>query len=334
MEDQQAPDKGTMDRLLTQLGLRPEAIADDPIFSGFVAVVDTTRTPRHDRILGQADRWIAFLAGRDERLNRTASALLERMAARGPLPGELRHVGDTLADILDRIEWTLTALENWIESQMPPDDDTARWRVQWANGDGLAAWVTDSGAVSAATSLRQVVQAGAEFEGQFGGDAAHHLAAAIVMDLRSGALRLLRTLPAPEETTEGESLFVLQSRGAAYTSAIASLDDDGLTEAEASLARPETLRLAAMMDAAAYGIVAPLDASESPDAIPPFDVTAAVAHVAGTCHLSPIDTARCLLVAANHQLDVAAREGDYDATLRLATTISGLSRFIATESRR
>jgi hypothetical protein len=318
MEEQQKPGKETSDR-----ALRPDSNEGTDSYLYNPGIVE------------QAKRWIRFLAGRDIQLTRTASALYDRMVAAGPLPRELHAQGAAArADIVDRIEWTLAALENWIEAAKPPDDDAARLVIEWTDGDGRVAWAIGGLDKAAAKSLLDVVRAGASFEGQFSEEAARRIAAGVVADLRSGDLQLLRTRPLPGESTANASAFELEPRGAAYKEAIATADDGGLAMLEASLAEPEHARLAAIMDEAAYGALPADDADILADEIGPSDVDSAVSQVAEIARMSRFDAARCLLAVTNHRLDSAARSGDHASTLRLAKTISNLAACVAAESRK
>src|SRR6185369_11782204 len=146
MEQQPPPHQSQIERLLTELGFSvnwppdpAQAAAPDNLLESTPAEPDA----RDTRILQRTMRWITFLERQADELTHIASRLYDRLAASGVFAaGESASGGEARSTTLERLEWTIAALEWWIEEQKPAGDDDARFRIRWTADDGLGCWVS------------------------------------------------------------------------------------------------------------------------------------------------------------------------------------------------
>ena len=231
----------------------------------------------------------------------------------------------TWPGVVDRLEWTLTALESWIEERHPPG--ATRFRIRWIDGEGLVSWVAQEQDRTEPTSLQAIVRDGAEVEGEFSPEAAGPIARLIVAGLRSGEVQLTRLRQLSHETTSNESMFELVPRGEAYEAAVAETEDGLLEpEIEAQLGNDVTSQLAALVDDARYARAQEARTTTADERGLTREIVDSVTGIARRCGIPPSEMARCLTSLVGQRLDDALRRGDYVASVRLARAISALTR--------
>jgi hypothetical protein len=326
MEKEQMPHDIDFDRLLEEFGLTDGGVpTSEAYLSGLydVAPIAAVETVRHARILDQSQRWIAFLERQTETLARLAWRLYDRLAASSDLKPK--------AAVIEQLEWTLIALECWIEEQMPTHGD-AQFRVRWVDGDGLAAWVMAGRDVAVPTSLRQIVADGAETEGKFSADVADAVAVLIVAGMRGGDIQLPRLRQLSDDSSP-ESVFELVARGEEYRVAVAMADDSASLppELEAQLDRNETGQLATLLDQVSYDTARSEVTRESREPLFTRDIVDGITRIAERCHIPSAEMARCLMSLVEGRLDAALRARDSAASVRLAKAASALTRVVLQE---
>jgi hypothetical protein len=331
MEHEQLPDDIDMEGLLKKLDLVEGGAPT--ITSYFVApLIFSPLTPtdvaRHKRILEKAQSWIEFLEGQAGALTETASRLADQLVASGVMVSLDASQDSTddggMAGVVNRLEWTLTALESWIEERQP--SSATRLRIRWIDWDGLVSWVAEKQDRTDPTSLEEIVRDGAEVEGEFSPEAAESIARLIVAGLRSGEVQLTRLRQLPHETTSNESIFELVPRGVAYE-AVAQTEGCLLApEIEAQLGNDLTSQLAALVDDARYARAQEARTATADEPGLTRDIVDGVNGIARRCGIPASEMARCLTSLVGQRLDDALRRDDYVASVRLARAISALMR--------
>ncbi len=116
-------EENDLNRLIRELRASDDERADeDPSNEDLTAnFVDTLTGPRstlnerEQRLLDQSQRWISFLSGQAEQLTAMASWLYDQLLAVDPRDREIVNLGGQAKEaVIDRLEWTLRALNSWI----------------------------------------------------------------------------------------------------------------------------------------------------------------------------------------------------------------------------
>ncbi len=326
------------EQLLEELGLSDDGVPGADAY--FLSQIEFDQSDlsgeplRYERIVDQSQRWIAFLQSQADALTAIVSGLYDRLAATCDLTvldvGRAHTDVDLKARVIDRLEWTLIALESWIEEQMPSAAD-ARFRIRWSDGDGVASWVVAKQDANALRPLTEIVRDGAETEGEFPSDIADAVAALVVAGVREGEVQLPRLRRLDAESNPGESLFALVPRGEAYRASVAMAADSGTllpAELEAQLNREETRQLATLLDEASYSAVQAEAASMRREPRFSHDIVDSIIQLSERCHIPSPEMARCLMTLVEGRLDSALRARDVVGSVRLAKAVGALTRVV------
>jgi len=340
MERDLTNQEDAIERLLAELGIPVDrGASSDDVPPWSEAVTDFGRGDlgeRQTRILDQTMRWVRFLEGQAKQLTNIASVLYQRLAVSTPdleSSGAAGHSGE----VVERLEWTLAALECWIEEQKP-SDERARFRIRWTDDDGLASWALGTADLTEPASLRAVVHDAAMTEGEFSSDLAVRIASLIAAGLRAGELNLLHVRPVTSESRPDESVYELIPRGESYKAA----REAALPAEAAAMAAPEAAAVAPELEAALAtddmpmaafldhaNVAAALTASRerSFDA----DLLEAITQMAQRCGLRRADVVRCWAAIVQERLDVAVNARDHEGILRLGRAINALTTLVREE---
>jgi len=338
MENDQTSKENALDRVLTELGLsvdKPSGSDEEAGSMYFLSSVDPTTELRQTKIVEKSLRWIRFLESQAQKLSSVAARLYATLAASDALPyiALIEAAGESRDGIIDRLEWTLAALEYWIEEQKPPDD-RAQFRIRWDGAESVGFWAIANERLTKPTSLRAILRDAAEVEGEFPSELATRIAVLVANGLQSGEVTLLRVRRVRENSSDEETAFELLPRGEAYLKHIAAAEESTSivpAEVEVELSEESAVPLAAFLDSASYASVT-TDVSLAPGE-PSFGtrLIEGVAQIAETCELRKDDVLRGLLFLANHQLEAAIRADDHDATARLGRAVRGLATVVLEE---
>jgi hypothetical protein len=364
-----------LERLLEEVGLSDEDEMDSngAEEAGIEVFLPDTRREsletesigdaREARILEQTERWLRFLHAQADRLTDVAARLYKGLLAAGDL-ADVRSAGapDGAQDaVIDQLEWTLAALECWIEEQMPSDVG-AKFHIVWRDDDGLASWVVDGGHRTQQMSILAVIGDAAETEGDFSPDLSRRIAILVASALRSGELRLMRLRRLDQESSSEISVFELLPRGELYKIALAS-DDESMNaippEVEACLSHGKARVLARLIDtaiceatealcapssyAAIYG-ASERDATSFQDGLASrqqaglaertnVTLNQLVDRAADSCNIRRVDVVRCLFSVANYRLQASHLMGDRAAVVRYGGILSCLAPLVLREHR-
>jgi hypothetical protein len=322
-----------LDDILRELGYGTNKSADaeeTPTPDQDVYLLRSEPTARDERIIDRTLRWIAFLKGQADKRTDVAARLYARLAAAGvfPTPALPRTGPDSPQSVIEQLEWTLAALEWWIEEQQPADV-RARFRVRWAPPDpGSALWTSPDDRTEPA-SLREVVTNAAEVEGGFPFEDAIRVAAAVVEGLESGDVNLLRVRRVEHEP-HVESVFELIPRDQVDDDRAPVREAEPLVPAETEVIAADG-QVAAFLDSASYA-AARVDANGGPTGSPlDTDLAGHVVEIARSSGLPRKTVAKGLLALVNEQLESAARAGDQGKILRLSRAVTALVTFMQSE---
>lgn len=183
---------------------------------------------RQARILEKTVQWLKTLEAQSALLTEVTSRLYDRCKQNSAII-KTGLFAQPRKEIIEKLEWALAGMEQWVEGTMPQDDseaDEKRFYVLWREGqDPLGGW---SPKADENDSLLGVVQDCVEVDGGFSGAAAPLLAQQILADIRAGLLDIPRLRRCPESTSEVD-VFKLMPRGTYADEEVNTSEDAVLT---------------------------------------------------------------------------------------------------------